>query len=254
MDDKTAQILSRLTGEFYQKTAESFSATRNAPWQGWQRVVERAELPSADVPFRVLDLACGNLRFERFLAESLPGCAIDAWTFDACDELVFSGCAPDVTVHHQNLDVTAELFAGSDLSAILSQCRCDISVCFGFMHHVALPRHREQILEALVGAVRPGGLVALSFWQLSQSDRLLAKAQAMTEHATRELGLTGLGPGDYLLGWQDRTDVLRYCHDFSESELDELSAMVSSKVQEIARFSADGKEGNLNRYLLLKRA
>lgn len=254
MDDKTAQILSRLTGEFYQKTAESFSATRSAPWQGWRSVVERVELPSADAPFRVLDLACGNLRFERFLSESLSVSAIDAWTFDACDELVFSGCAPGVTVHHQNLDVTAELFAGSDLSATLGQCRCDLAVCFGFMHHVALPRHREQIMKALVDAARPGGMVALSFWQLSQSERLLAKAQETTERATQELGLTGLGPGDYLLGWQDRTDVLRYCHDFSEDELDELSATVSSKAQEIARFSADGKEGNLNRYLLLKRA
>ena len=254
MDDKTAQILSRLTGEFYQKTAESFSATRNAPWQGWRRVAEMVELPSADVPFRMLDLACGNLRFERYLADSFPGRPIEAWTFDSCNELALSGCAPGVTIHHQNLDVMGELFAGNDLSASLGVSGCDLAVCFGFMHHVALPMHRELILEALVGAVRPGGLVALSFWQLSQSERLLAKARATTERAVQELGLTGLGPGDYLLGWQERADVLRYCHDFSESELDELSAMVSSKVQEIARFSADGKEGNLNRYLVLRRS
>ena len=253
MDDKTAQMLSQLTREFYGEVASSFSVTREAPWQGWQRVVSMMEMPSAGASLKVLDLACGNLRFERFLASSFPGVHIDAYAYDECDQLVGAADIADTVVHFSHLDVAEELFSHADLSSELGVRECDLAACFGFMHHLPLPAQRESVLKALVGAVQPGGLVAVSFWQLSHSARLLAKAKAVTALASDELGIEGLAQGDYLLGWQDRTDVLRYCHDFSEEEIDALAAAVSPAAHEVARFSADGKEGNLNRYLLLQR-
>jgi hypothetical protein len=60
------------------------------------------------------------------------------------------------------------------------------------------------------------------------------------------------GSGDYLLGWQGRTDVARYCHSFLEDEIDELVLHASQATQEVARFSADGKSGELNRYSVLR--
>lgn len=91
--------LNALTSDFYAREAASFSATRQAPWHGWEKAWELITAPdAAQGPFpshaavrdslssraaripddyasnskdslAVLDLGCGNLRFERFLAE-----------------------------------------------------------------------------------------------------------------------------------------------------------------------------------------
>ncbi|MBQ9005095.1 MAG: class I SAM-dependent methyltransferase [Atopobiaceae bacterium] len=253
MDDKTAQMLSRLTREFYSEVASSFSATREAPWQGWRSVADEVGPLADGASLKILDLACGNLRFERFLVGAFPDTPLDVHAYDECDPLVGEADIPGATVHFRHLDVAETLFAHGDLGDALGAEECDLAVCFGFMHHVPLPAQRESILATLVEAVRPGGLVAVSFWQLSNSPRLLKKAEEVTALASERLDIEGLAKGDYLLGWQDRTDVLRYCHDFDEEEVDALAGAVSPAAREAARFSADGKEGNLNRYLILMR-
>lgn len=259
MDDKTAQMLSRLTREFYDEVADSFSETREAPWQGWEQAVgESGVLLSLTSGLRVLDLACGNLRFERWLSQVLVerdiACAVDAYAYDSSKKLVSLGDASSINVHFRCLDVAGALFGGENLGEQLGVDSCDLSVCFGFMHHLALPEHRVRVLQALVDVLRPGGVAAVSFWQLSKNPRLLQKAQKTTQDMAPRLGLQGLGPHDYLLGWQGRSDVVRYCHDFPEEEIDRLAASVAPRACEVARFSADGKTGNLNRYLVLRRA
>ena len=65
--------------------------------------------------------------------------------------------------------------------------------------------------------------------------------------------LDALEPGDHLLGWQDGTS-LRYCHHFEEREIDQLiEALPAGTVRPFERYSADGRAGNLNRYVLLRR-
>ena len=81
MDLTTAHELIELNNRFYTEHAASFSATRSAPWEGWNHAAElltqlrwpRAHNGGASChsPL-VLDLACGNLRFERFLLNAFP--------------------------------------------------------------------------------------------------------------------------------------------------------------------------------------
>ena len=246
MELETARALSALTTDFYQRVSASFGATRQAPWPGWERVLEVAG--AGDLPtLRVIDLACGNLRFERFLAERVPG--VRVWAFDACDALMDEGVAAlsktssACDLHVRHLDVAKALFADDDLSRCIDAPPADLSVCFGFMHHVALPAHRAAVLRALAAVTRPGGYVAISLWQLERSPRLRAKARPVP----------GGDAGDYLLGWQDEQAVQRYCHSFSEGEVDELARTEAAQAEEVARFSADGRAGDLNRYLVLRR-
>ena len=260
MDLATARELSRLTGDFYARTSASFAQTRTTPWSGWQRVIdELGTCGTADGPaasLRVVDLACGNLRFERLLAgaasEGRVPSPIEVHALDSCDAMLDEPPITGVAVTYTHLDIAEVLFAGDALQDTLGTHVADLAVCFGFMHHLCLPTHRQRVLEALVESVVPGGMIAVSFWQLSKSERLLGKARAVTELAVTQYGLYGLEEGDYLLGWQDRTDVLRYCHDFSEQEIDDLAQAVAS-AEEVARFSADGATGNLNRYLIMRR-
>lgn len=257
MKTATAQRLAAMTGAFYAQVFESFSATRQEAWLGWHRVAELARANargSSDV--QVVDLACGNLRFERFLASELLqyGQMLHAIAYDNCDQLAQMHSDFGAEVDYRHLDIAEALFAGKDLRFLMESDCADLAVCFGYMHHVALPAHRKKVVEALVKSAKPGGLVAISFWQLSRSARLYDKARTTTAAMLPVLGLEQLEEGDYLLGWQGRTDVVRYCHDYSEREIDDLAMSVASLAHEAERFSSDGATEALNRYLVLKRA
>ena len=220
----------------------------------------------------VLDLACGNLRFEAFLAEELADTDLTLHTADDCDALVAGApwrpnpaeeaafgnrTAGSLRWRHQSLDVLAALDAeerGGEaaLAAALRAPRCDLAVSFGFLHHIPLPRWRQEVLAALAAKVRPGGFVIVSLWRFLENPLLARKAEATHEHGLRDLGLPPLDAGDRLLGWKDEPGAYRYCHSFSDEEIDALAASVAGTAKEAARFRADGRDGALNSYLVLQ--
>jgi hypothetical protein len=158
-------------------------------------------------------------------------------------------------VDYQNLDVLEALQQGQCLSEQFTAPPCDLSVCFGFLHHVPLAAWRAEILRSLVAQTRSGGTVVVSLWQFLNDDALARKAQDTHARALAELGLPLLGAGDYLLGWQDRPGVYRYCHSFSEAEIDQLVASVTgdgAAVDVLSRFASDGRTHNLNTYVVLR--
>ena len=256
-EEALALRLRALTGEFYRANAESFSQTRQSPWQGWVRLLEVVEAASGREPLCVLDLACGNLRFERYLADALPGRVLSGYAVDNCDPLVEAGERNESDalsrMSFQNLDAIERLSTGCLREALETpDASCDLAVSFGFMHHVPLERWRVELLRALVAKVRPGGFVAVSFWRFLNSDKLARKAQETTSRARAELGIPELPPNDYLLGWQDTQGLYRYCHHFDEPEIEQLLAMVADSADLVSRFEADGKTGNLNEYVVLR--
>ena len=257
MDEGLALRLCALTGEFYRANAESFSQTRQSPWRGWVRLLEVMDAAAEQEPLRVLDVACGNLRFERYLADALPSRVLSGYAVDNCDLLVEAGergeFGPLSRIAFQNLDVIERLSGGSLREALEApDASCDLAVSFGFMHHVPLERWRVELLRALIAKVRPGGFVAVSFWRFLNSDKLARKAQETTSRALVELGLPELLPNDYLLGWQDTQGLYRYCHHFDEREIERLLASVADSAELVSRFEADGKTGNLNEYVVLR--
>ena len=251
MDTKTARFLIELNNRFYRDHAASFSATRQAPWPGWERVLDEAapQLAVCDAP-RVLDLACGNLRFERFLSSCLattPAC----WAVDAADELSADAPRGD-SLRYRHADILGALLEGHDPLAGIPAC--DLSVCFGFMHHVPGARLRAAVGDLLAAHTRPHGFIALSFWRFLDDERLAAKADAADARAAAfGLPTTDLDEGDRYLGWQDDRDAWRYCHHFSEADVDACAEhLADAGAHEVCRFSADGRSGALNRYLICR--
>ena len=241
MDTSTASWLTNITSAFYTQVSTSFDATRQAPWHGWERVVDvtgACEARSA----RLLDVACGNLRFERYLFGLCDIC--EAWCVDVCDELVAPHVNDDARIRYVHSDVARELLDTSLLALPAEACDFNLAVCFGFMHHLPLVSQRVALLRTLLRATQPGGHVAVSFWQFMRDERIRAKARSFE----------GADEGDYLLGWQQRSDVARYCHHFCEDEIDELVKAVGDLCGEEVRYSADGRGNDLNRYVILKRA
>ena len=107
----------------------------------------------------------------------------------------------------------------------------------------------------MLAATRPGGTCCVSFWKFMSNERLAAKASATTREALAELGMSGdeLGAGDYLLGWQDVSGAWRYCHSFDDAEVDGLLACLGGAARPVARFCSDGRSGDLNAYVVLRR-
>ena len=243
MDRATAQQMTALTCDFYRRVGPSFSATRAGAWPGWERVLDLIAT-CGDAP-RVLDLACGNLRFERALFERVP--AACAWAIDSCDAMV-SDDDPRIRYIHSDL---AETLLGD--AALPSVPPCDAAVSFAFMHHLPLLEQRVRLMEVLVDAVQPGGIAAVSFWQFADDARLLAKARAATKAAAACYDLSAFGPDDYLMGWQDERDAFRFCHHVSDAEIDLLMDAVSPCAHVVARYNADGASGRLNQYVVLEK-
>ena len=97
LDATTIDFLRQVNNNFYARCAPSFSASRNAPWVGWRSCLEAVQdcgvVRLCDGPdmhlydrataqpgairkgasVRVLDVACGNMRFAAFLREELRG-------------------------------------------------------------------------------------------------------------------------------------------------------------------------------------
>ncbi len=254
MDAATRDKLRMLDNAFYQVNHASFSATRRAPWPGWDMCLDWLE--AHDKCFHlghagasVLDLACGNLRFERFLKKRYPSSGPFLYAVDNCVEL-----APFLEgVHFIDLDVLVAL-SGEAMPVTWADIPlCDLTVTFGFMHHVPSRTMRLQVLDMLADKTRVGGYLIASFWRFADDDQMRLRAEASTKMALERLGPLDLEEGDYLLGWGQEEGASRYCHSFTDEELDWLSMGLGNRMGAAHRFDADGRNGRMNTYLLFRK-
>ena len=80
MTPEVARRMNRLNESFYRDNARSFDQTRQTAWPGWERCLCIGHTTGALPRYggvRVLDVASGNLRLARYLAERLPGVRVD---------------------------------------------------------------------------------------------------------------------------------------------------------------------------------
>lgn len=243
-----ALMLNRVNADFYAQVADSFSATRSRPWEGWRRIVELAG--GSGRAARVLDVACGNLRFERFLKDELPYAPRRFTCVDSCASLV--GELPD-DVDFFEQDIVSSLVSGGLCNTVGADF--DLTVCFGFFHHVPALDLRVRLLNDLVARTAPHGLICISLWCFLRDTRLAAKADAATKNACERFGIerSALEPGDRFLCWQEREDVFRFSHSFDESEIELFASSVSDSAEIVEIFNADGKHGDLNTYLVFRK-
>lgn len=247
MDSFTADMLRALNNRFYRDNRTSFSATRRNSWPGWNRCVELCCAHVSARGARVLDVACGNMRFERYLREA---CGFEDFSYTGVDSCELFDELP-AQARFVEADLLESCGTGENgLSELVGLHAFDLCACFGFFHHVPSQAARIELVEQLLATVRSGGHVAVSLWRFADVPELADKAAATTARARDELGLPELDAGDYLLGWQDRTDAYRYCHSFSEPEIDELKRTVGAAAELVERFEADGRTGAMNTYLV----
>lgn len=259
MEDQLFHRLCALNTRFYQRTAASFSSTRKGAWVGWEHLADliarrlegtwNTRVRDARA-LSIVDLACGNLRFETFLEKRFPRIPISFTAVDNCDAFP---CTPVAApCEFVQADLTEWLQSGS-AAGLPHLPAADIAVCFGFMHHIPGTSARCALLQRLAEMLAPGGIGAVSLWDFAQDPKMKARAEASTMRAKAALGLPDLEEGDYILGWQDDKDAFRYCHSFSEDEILAIAGSLPPFTRLIERFQADGRTGTLNTYLIFER-
>ncbi|PWL78936.1 MAG: class I SAM-dependent methyltransferase [Coriobacteriia bacterium] len=248
MDFKTAHTLNALTSDFYGRCAASFAQTRTRPWHGWERCINAIPDALAKPELSVLDLGCGTLRFEGFLRANTRA-RLNIYGVDACPQLL----AKDHDVHFIDMDIVSRLWDGTFRSCLHDVPECEMICAFGLMHHIPGTQARQALLDAMVEKTKPQGYLLISFWQFERDARLARKAARATHLALECYPDLQLDENDWLLGWQDEPDVLRYCHSFTEAEIDAFVSHIADRVQLIDRFNADGPNDDLNCYLVLRR-
>ena len=194
MNRDFASSLIQLNNTFYREHSASFSDTRQAPWPGWVRTMdialEQLDVATIEHPVRVFDLACGNMRFENFAA----GGALAAKGVDGANPSADASCP-------------FEFYGPAETPDVLFDAPlADISVCFGFMHHVPSCEYRVRVLDALVRQTRPGGIIAISFWEFMNDERMARKAVRAEARAELTPPFEGYDSaqfeaGDHLIGW-----------------------------------------------------
>jgi tRNA (uracil-5-)-methyltransferase TRM9 len=247
MNAATQERLLALNREFYSQVATEFDQTRGGLAVGWQRLQPLLPLVPPDQPCRVLDAGCGNGRFARALAQW--GDSFHYLGIDADTELLrlaarHTADLPQVTAQFQQVDLTA---AGWAQTLPTSPRRFDLVVCFAVLHHLPGYQLRLRVVKDLAVCLATDGVLLLSNWQFLTSDRFLQKRIPW-----QQVGLTeaDVESGDALLPWQQGGYAVRYVHQIDQTEMTQLAQDANLTIVE--QFYADGKEGNLNLYTVLK--
>lgn len=243
MNDETALALNALNRAFYRDHADAFSARRERPWRGWQRLLEW--LPKAPgTPLAVLDVGCGNARFGRFLAGHRPLARYVG--VDASEPLL--AIARERAPRADDCRFVHGDFVSEPPERVLPREPFDLVALFGVLHGVPGRRRRRALLEAASRRLAPGGLLVFTCWRFADDPRLAGRVVPW-ERAPAWAAIAGdLGPDDHLLPWGSGGEGLRYAADVGPEERAWLARAVG--LAAVTEFCADGPHRDLNHYTL----
>ncbi len=216
----------------------------------------------------ILDVACGNLRFESFLQQEFCDKHFDFICVDncidlACKEHVVAAGMTDCMKFIETDIIECLLNDKPIVPLACGSGTLDLIVSFGFMHHIPGSALRMSYIKQLLELAKPECFVAISFWRFADDPRFLDKARR--EHSSAieylkskdiysEICDLELECGDYLLGWNNKSATFRYCHSFSNEEIESIIDMSEScSASLVHRFRADGRSGDANEYLVFQK-
>ena len=234
---------------FYNTHAASFSATRQAPWQGWYQLLP---LLQKRTHLRVLDIGAGNGRFYDFLIKNSPPNLheLEYVALEPSQELINIAKArirsqqKENTLKNTTVHFIKTSFPINNLlisSAFDEQYKIltigfNLIVAFGVFHHIETSSQRVEFLTQMKTLLTDDGIGVVTLWEIK-------KHPTFTKRVVRNLG-----NNNYILNWQNDDTAQRFYHYITQTEEERL--VEQSKINIINSFYADGKSKNLNKYLI----
>ena len=245
MRPEIAKDLIKLNHRFYQEFASSFSETRQRLQPGVLRVLETLPLDAT-----ILDLGCGNGELaHKLLSRGFEGRYVGVDFSEGLLEVARGKVrspksevqrSGDAEIQFVQADLTGEEW---DKELLVSGYK--YILCFATLHHVPSGEMRIGFFNKVRDLLAADGRFIFSTWQFLNSERLKARIQPWE---AAEMSEEDVDEGDYLLDWRRDGVGLRYVHQYSEAELEELAEETDFELEE--SFASDGEGGDLGLYQL----
>ncbi|MCB9790917.1 class I SAM-dependent methyltransferase [Candidatus Nomurabacteria bacterium] len=245
MKRSTVIRLMQFNKAFYKAVAKDFSDSRNYEWEGWNLAWNSVAGWRNGLQIEaVLDIGCGNGRFVDFLRRKrFQGRYLG---LDNSRELleIAQNVRADFQANFRFFDLYSLIGSKVRLDRIVGEEKYDLILLSGVMHHIPGFANRLQLLNRLSQYLSPEGCIVVSYWQFMKSSRFSKKIVRLEDTPLASLK-EDLEEGDHILTWNRGVRGLRYCHDFSDEEIEKINSQTPVRVVE--QF---GSDGGLNKYVV----
>jgi len=189
---------------------------------------------------KILDLGCGNGRFLQIIGEK----DIEYFGVDNSEELIRIAREKYPNHNFQTADALSLPFSDNFFDKVYS---------IAVLHHIPSEEFRIQFLKEARRALKPGGLLILTVWNLWQTKtawKILIKDTAL-----KFLGRLKLDFKDILYPWKNPKGgiiIQRYFHLFTKRELENLCKKIGLTIK-MAGFLEREKERGSNIYIVTEK-
>lgn len=208
----------RETREIYNRIAPDFANTRNKWWRAFgdfQKYVKAGD--------RVLDLGCGNGR----LATLFENSQTDYLGLDNSEELI--KIARERFKGRKNFQFeVGDILEIENWKPVVSKAEpavigtYDLVLFIAVLHHLPSRALRQQALKNIYQALKPGGRLVVSNWNLFQKEQFKRYWRHLFDYRTKSRYRVW-GLRDAFIPWKLKNNwQRRYIHTFSQREIKRL--------------------------------
>lgn len=228
MEREYAKYILNKTKEDYSLIADDFSRTRSFAWDELKLLVQY--ITPGD---KVLDLGCGNGRLLQIFEDQ----DIEYIGIDNSEKLIKIAKEKYPQKNFQVADALNLPFPDNCFDKIYS---------VAVLHHIPSIEFRLQFLKEAKRTLRPGGLLALTVWNLWQ--RKTAWKLLIETTILKLLRRSQLDFRDIFYPWKNSDKKIiaqRYFHFFTQKELKKLFKKVGFRIKEIGTLERKNRKEKL---------
>jgi tRNA (uracil-5-)-methyltransferase TRM9 len=246
MTQDTINKLLDLNLHFYQNVGTAQNPSLEYYWEGWYKIKNHILSLNKNNP-KVLDIGCGNGRFENFLKKEMAlNC--DYTGVDFADQYSI-GRNPNLNSKFVKGDVIKDNWTSGFVSN-----KFDLVVAFGLIHHIPSSKSRQKFFDDVRSIVGNNGLFVFSTWEFATNPRLIKRILDLEAKElflkSQNINTEDLEQGDYILDWIKKILLHRYAHSFTESEI--IEYLNKSGFELVDKFESDGRSLRRNKYWICK--
>lgn len=208
-------------------------------------------LAKTKTQLKVLDIGCGNGRFGEFLFRQKIHRHLLYHGLDNSASLLEFAQKRLASLKFEQEFLTVDLVESLLNNSLITEIphkKYHLTTVFGVLHHIPSLRLRKAFVRDLGSSLVSGGVLVMTAWRFLNEQRFEKKR---IHPSIIKIDPEELEANDFILDWQKGVTAYRYCHYTDERELKAL--IEASGMEFVQEYTADGKSGNLNHYVVLRK-